>query len=118
VVAAPEQPFPHEDLDDLSAEIRLALTHRHGCSQLSLSGELDMAAVPSWKRPRPACAPTAPAAPSSSTWPRLVSSDSSVIAWLLRLSRRVDAGGGEFVVLVEARRGAVHARDQRRVATS
>src|SRR5258705_13757373 len=27
--------------------------------------------------------------------------DSSVIAWLLRLSRRVEAGGGEFVVVVE-----------------
>jgi anti-anti-sigma factor len=101
VVAAPEQPFPHEDLDDLSAEIRWRLTHRHGCWQLSLSGELDMAAVPELEEASAGLRANGAGGTVVVDLARASFVDSSVIAWLLRLSRRVDAGGGEFVVLVE-----------------
>jgi anti-anti-sigma factor len=98
-VADSEQPFPPEGLDDLSAEIRWRLTDRDGCSQLSLSGELDMAAVPELDeisaglRANGGGTVVVDLARASFV-------DSSVIAWLLRLSHRVEAGGGEFVVIV------------------
>jgi anti-anti-sigma factor len=104
-VAAFEQPYlPHGGIDEVSAEIRWRLTHRDGCSQLSLAGELDMATMAELDRAS-AGLPLSGGGTTVVDLARASFVDSSVIAWLLRLSRRVEAGGGDFVVLVE--RGAV-----------
>jgi anti-anti-sigma factor len=100
-VAAPEQPFLHEGLDDLSSEIRWRLTHRDGCAQLSLAGELDLAAVAELDRAAAALHANGGGQTIVVDLARASFVDSSVIAWLLRLSRRVETGGGDFVVLVE-----------------
>jgi anti-anti-sigma factor len=100
-VAAPEQPFFHEGLDDLSSEIRWRLTHRDGCAQLSLAGELDLAAVAELDRAAAGLHANGGGQTIVVDLARASFVDSSVIAWLLRLSRRVETGGGDFVVLVE-----------------
>jgi anti-anti-sigma factor len=100
-VAAPEQPFLHEGLDDLSSEIRWRLTHRDGCAQLSLAGELDLAAVAELDRAAAGLHANGGGQTIVVDLARASFVDSSVIAWLLRLSRRVETGGGDFVVLVE-----------------
>jgi anti-anti-sigma factor len=99
-VPAFEQPFPPEGLDDLSAEVRWRLIHRDGCSELSLAGEIDIAAVAELDRASAALHANGGGATVVVDLARASFVDSSVIAWLLRLSRRVEAGGGEFVVLV------------------
>lgn len=100
-MAAPEQPFLHEGLDDLSSEIRWRLTHRDGCAQLSLAGELDLAAVAELDRAAAGLHANGGGQTIVVDLARASFVDSSVIAWLLRLSRRVETGGGDFVVLVE-----------------
>jgi anti-anti-sigma factor len=100
-VAAPEQPFLHEGLDDLSSGIRWRLSHRDGCAQLSLAGELDLAAVAELDRAAAGLHANGGGQTIVVDLARASFVDSSVIAWLLRLSRRVETGGGDFVVLVE-----------------
>jgi anti-anti-sigma factor len=100
-VADLEQPFPPEGPDDLSAEIRWRLTHRDGCSQLSLAGELDLAAVPELDQVSAGLRVNGGGGTIVVDLARASFVDSSVIAWLLRFSRHVETGGGEFVVLVE-----------------
>jgi anti-anti-sigma factor len=100
-VADPEQPFPRKGLDALSAEVRWRLARRDGCSQLSLAGELDMAAVAELDRAAAGLHANGGGATTVVDMTRASFVDSSVIAWLLRLSRRVEGGGGDFVVLVE-----------------
>jgi anti-anti-sigma factor len=101
-VAELEQPFPQTGIDEVSAEVSWRLAHRDGCSQLSLAGELDMAAVA--ELDRAAAGLHANGAAATTTVVDLTRAsfvDSSVIAWLLRLSRRVEGDGRDFVVLVE-----------------
>jgi anti-anti-sigma factor len=104
-VTAPEQPFLHEGLDDHSSDIRWRLTHRDGSSQLSLAGELDLAGVAELDRAAAGLHVNGGGETVVVDLARASFVDSSVIAWLLRLSRRVEAGGCDFVVLVEG--GAV-----------
>lgn len=99
-MADPGQPFPPEELDDLSAEIRWRLTDRDGCSQLSLAGELDLASVPELDEISAGLRADNGGGTVVVDLVHASFVDSSVIAWLLRLSHRVEAGGGEFVVLV------------------
>jgi anti-anti-sigma factor len=100
-VAAPEQQFPQDALDDLSADVRWRLAHRNGCSQLSLAGELDLAAVAELDRAAAGLHTNGGGATTVVDLTRVSFVDSSVIAWLLRLARRVEGAGGDFVVLVE-----------------
>jgi anti-anti-sigma factor len=101
-VAELEQPSPQTGIDEVSAEVSWRLAHRDGCSQLSLAGELDLAAVA--ELDRAAAGLRANGAAATTTVVDLTRAsfvDSSVIAWLLRLSRRVEGDGRDFVVLVE-----------------
>jgi anti-sigma B factor antagonist len=101
-VAAPEQPRArYESIDEVSSEIRWRLTQRDGCSQLGLAGELDLATVPELDRASAGLHVNGGGGTVVVDLARASFVDSSVIAWLLRLSRRVGAGGGDFVVLVE-----------------
>jgi anti-anti-sigma factor len=100
-VAELEQPSPQTGIDEVSAEVSWRLAHRDGCSQLSLAGELDLAAVAELDRAAAGLQANGGGATRVVDLTRASFVDSSVIAWLLRLSRRVEGDGDDFVVLVE-----------------